>query len=58
VLDTGLKLGPKHKILSGAKFTLGTTDAPWVRIKTTTRSGLASLTTATGTYWFKLSIRR
>jgi hypothetical protein len=58
VLDTGVTLGPTQTIRSGARFTLGTTDAPWIRIKKTTRSGLASLTTATGTYWFTLSIRR
>jgi hypothetical protein len=58
VLDTGVKPAPGARLLSGVKFTLGTTDAPWVRIKKTTRSGVASLTTPTGTYWFKLSIRR
>lgn len=58
VVRTGVRLKAAMRMVVGGRVKLGTTEAPWLRITKRTRSGLASLTTETGTYWFKLSIRR
>jgi hypothetical protein len=47
----------QHDASGGGAYRLGTTDAPWWRVREGTRSGFATLTTSTGTYWFKLAVR-
>jgi hypothetical protein len=58
VLRVGQRFnGLGKQIVPGRVFGLGTTDAPWWRVPKTARSGMATLTTSTGRYWFKLAVR-
>jgi hypothetical protein len=59
VLRVGQKARMNQSYATGGRaYRLGTTDAPWWRVRKGTRSGFATLTTSTGTYWFKLAVRR
>jgi hypothetical protein len=48
----------QKRVAPGRAYGLGTTDAPWWRVTTRARSRMSTLTTSTGTYWFKLAVRR
>jgi len=58
VLRVGQSFQLQTRVAPGRAFGLGTTDAPWWRVARNARSGMATLTTSTGTYWFKLAVRR
>jgi hypothetical protein len=44
-------------VTGGRAYRLGGTEAPWWKVRKGTRSGFATLTTSTGTHWFKLAVR-
>jgi hypothetical protein len=57
-----LRVGQKGRlnqnfVTGGRAYRLGGTDGPWWRVREGTRSGFATLTTSTATYWFKLAVR-
>lgn len=54
----GAYTAPPGDLQGGRTYSLGGTDAPWWTVTRATRSGLAALTTSTGTYWLRLAVRR
>jgi len=57
MLRVGQLFNVRTRVGAGRVFGLGSTDAPWWRVTRKARSGMATLTTSTGTYWFKLAVR-